>query len=431
MSQQLTPYNGGVQQVQTSVTTPQLQVLSPQSIKVRNLESRPTEWVPGGRPIYRRLPAVSETYQVDFFADGEIGYVYIPWGLPSEGSGSVSVSATSNNKELLISNGTLVWKYGNNPVNTTLLDMQELGVTSGRYLLAYQLVYDDQISIFQYSVENFSLIGQPLNLNSGSVDIPGWKNIEENAFLNNPDLYWSSYDSTFTSYPQPASAYLQWESPNPGAYTSVKLYQPAGFPAEYTAQATLEIMSEGTWQFAANAELGSENNQVTYTFNLSNPSFVRGWRVVWTSIFGSTVPKVYIQNVEVSGIVSLPSRPSGPETFASLVLYPENLVPDTVTGANGKELTAVYANLAFVEVNSVYEIITIEDARYIIHRNYTPVADWLTTFWDNNLTNLYDQVKTYQVSWMNPQVCLNQEYVALAQYGILPEGTLPLTNIIT
>ena len=67
MSQQLTPISGGVQVVQTTTAESRLLVLSPQYIDVKNLHSRPTEWVPGGRPIYRRLPAISETYQIDFF----------------------------------------------------------------------------------------------------------------------------------------------------------------------------------------------------------------------------------------------------------------------------------------------------------------------------------------------------------------------------
>ena len=68
MSQTLVPLNNGiVPQVQTTTTQPRIDLYSPQYVKVNNLESRPTEWNPIGRPIYRRLPAVSETYQIDFF----------------------------------------------------------------------------------------------------------------------------------------------------------------------------------------------------------------------------------------------------------------------------------------------------------------------------------------------------------------------------
>jgi hypothetical protein len=67
MSQQLIPIDGGVQEVVTSTSQSRLNVLSQQYVIAKHLESRPTEWVPFGRPIYRRLPATSETYQIDFF----------------------------------------------------------------------------------------------------------------------------------------------------------------------------------------------------------------------------------------------------------------------------------------------------------------------------------------------------------------------------
>ena len=81
MSQQLTSISGGITpEVQTTLRTSRINLLSPQYIEAKSLESRPTEWVPGGRPIYRRLPAVSETYQIDFFnivPESNVGPGYI------------------------------------------------------------------------------------------------------------------------------------------------------------------------------------------------------------------------------------------------------------------------------------------------------------------------------------------------------------------
>ena len=121
MSQQLTPVNGGIiPEVQTTTLESRLNVLSQQYITVNNLHSRPTEWVPAGRPIYRRLPAVSETYQIDFFNIvntpntaaatelQEIGYVYIPWGASINGSISSEVVEGGTPNSLLIKAGTIV-----------------------------------------------------------------------------------------------------------------------------------------------------------------------------------------------------------------------------------------------------------------------------------------------------------------------------------
>ena len=155
MSQQLTPVNGGVQEIQTTTTQDRLLVLSQQYISANSLESRPTEWVPGGRPIYRRLPAASETYQIDFFnivpaantavaaEVQDIGYTFIPWGQGLDSGNSMFVSASDSKQDLLIKGGTIVWKYGNTQVLPTIVNLEVLEVLSGQYDLAYQLLYDD------------------------------------------------------------------------------------------------------------------------------------------------------------------------------------------------------------------------------------------------------------------------------------------------
>jgi len=444
MSQQLIPISGGVQQVQTAVNTPTVNALSRQYVETNNLESTPTEWVPEGRPIYRRLPAISETYQIDFFnlvsppntavaaEIQDIGYVFVPWGVSIDGPTSSKVSATENSTTILVSSGNLVWKYGTNPVNAALFNLEQLDVVSGRYVLTYELSYDDSPQPNQYRVEDFSLRGQSLILDSSSDSIPGWKRRTEFAFSNQSGQYWSNYDRSFTAYAQPTSAFLSWEQTYPSAYTKVVLYQPAGTAVDFDAVATLSIFSGANSVVAATASPQVNTNGITYyEFNLSNPSFVNKWEVTWASASNSgTNPKISIQNVEVSGTVTLLKRPSGPSTFAALALYPENLVPETTLNADGVEISAVYCNLAIIDVDNAYRVINIEDVRYIIHRDYKPVANWLTNFWDDNLINLYEQVNNFPELWLNPNTCLKQEYASLAQYGILPEGTIPQSNII-
>jgi len=431
MSQLLTPVNGGVEVVQTALTQPELRVLSRQFKMVNNLESRPTQWVPQGRPIYRRLPAVSETYQVDFFADGEIGYVYTPWGQSTAGPYSLSVESTSNKKELSIQGGEIVWKYGSNPVYPALVDLEQLGVANGRYLVAYELIYDNRRSAMQYSVKDFALTGYPIGLYSSTSQIPGWKNREENAFLNTDDLYWSNFDNSFTAYPQPTSAFLSWSTPNPAALSQITLRQPSGVAIDFLSVARLEVLEQGQWFFVSESTVGADEQSSFYRFEISNPSFVSGWRVTWVNPYiPSQIPKVYIQGVNVTGIITLPRKMSGPQTYASLVMYPENQVPEVTVNSAGVEIPAVYCNLAYVEVNNVFEITSVEDARYIIHRDYKPVASWLTDFWDNNLVNLYEQVKFFPETWMSPETCLVQEYAGLSQYGVLTENEIPFITIL-
>ena len=200
MSQQLIPINGGVvQEVQTTTTQNSLQVLSQQYIQVKGLEERPTEWVPAGRPIYRRLPGVSETYQIDFFnvvsapntaAAAEvqdIGYVYVPFSGSIYGSESLEVKAALTKKALLIQAGEIVWKYGKMSVLPTIIDLEVLDILSGQYEVAYQLIYDDSPIPKLYAVEDFALNGIPLNITSSADSVVGWRYPAINAFLNTAD----------------------------------------------------------------------------------------------------------------------------------------------------------------------------------------------------------------------------------------------------
>ena len=132
MSQQLVSATGGVQTLVTAPNINRLNVLSEQFIKVNKLEKRPTEWVPDGRPIYKRLPSVSQTYQINFEEDNSQGYVYIPWGEGLYGPASLEVVSSDSKEDLIIKSGNLVWAYGTNPVPPTLINLNELEI--GRLL---------------------------------------------------------------------------------------------------------------------------------------------------------------------------------------------------------------------------------------------------------------------------------------------------------
>ena len=255
MSQQLIPINGGVvQEVQTSTTQNPLQVLSQQYIQVKGLEERPTEWVPAGRPIYRRLPGVSETYQIDFFnvvpapntaAAAEIqdiGYVYVPFEGSIYGSESLEVKAAPTKKALLIQAGEIVWKYGKMSVLPTIVDLEVLDILSGQYEVAYQLIYDDSPIPKLYAVEDFALNGIPLNISSSADSVVGWRYPAVNAFLNTSSNWWSNQDSYFPAFAQPTSSFLQWESELTMAYSKIVLRCPAN--TAYTGTATLNYVSE-------------------------------------------------------------------------------------------------------------------------------------------------------------------------------------------
>jgi len=396
--------------------------LSPQYIAVNNLYSRPTEWVPEGRPIYRRLPATSETYQINFFNVvtesnivgntfvkediEEVGYVFIPYGLSINGATSMEVVASDNDKNLLIKSGSIVWKYGKNDVLPTIVNLKVLDVLSGRYDIAYQLVYDDSPIPQLYEVSDFALTGLPLNITSSTDSVVGWRYSAVNAFLNTSENFWANEDSFFASYAQPTTSYLQWESELTQAYKNLTLRCPAG--TAYKGTATLSYVNGSTLTPVSTVSISSDTNGQFFEFTVEEPVLQTGWNVTFSSL------NVAVQSVTVSGAVTLLDSQASLSPRATLVMYPVGTLPATVTNNQGEKVPAAYCMLAEVDVDADFTVTRVQDTRLIIARDYVPVADWLTSPFDADLIDLYEQVLDYSSLWMAPPNCMKQEYANLS-----------------
>jgi hypothetical protein len=431
MSQQLTPINGGVvPEVQTTTAPSRLNVLSPQYTQVKGLESRPTEWVPQGRPIYRRLPGTAETYQVDFFnivnesnilgntfvkgGIEEVGYVYVPYGVSINGPYSAEVVASDTKKDLLIKSGAIVWERGKVEVLPTIVNLEVLDVLSGKYEIAYQLVYDDSPIPHLYEVSDFSLTGLPLNITSSVDAVIGWRYPAVNAFLNTSSNFWANEDTYFPSYAQPTTAYLQWESELTQAYKTVTLRCPSG--TAYTGTASLSYVSGSVLVPVSTVSVSSDTTGQFFEFQIDKPDLQVGWRVTFSS------NTVSVQSITVSGAVTLLESQAALSPRAALVMYPVGTLPPVVTNSQGKQIPAAYCTLAEVDVNSNFTLTDIRDTRSIIHRDFVPVADWLTAPFDEDLINLYEQVSEYTPLWMAPPSCMKQEYEKLSTDQVMVEA---------
>jgi len=432
MSQLLTPVNGGVvPEVQTTTASSRLNVLSTQYVEVNGLQSRPTEWVPGGRPIYRRLPATSETYQINFFnvvtesnvltsntrvqgGIDKVGYVYVPWGESINGPTSAEVVASDNLQCVLIKAGVLVWEYGKTVVLPTIINLQVLDVLSGQYEVAYQLVYDDAPIAKLYQVSDFVLTGQPLTITGSTDGVVGWRYPTVNAFLNGTTLFWQNQDTYFPQFAQPAESYIQWESELSNAYSKVVLRCPSG--TAYTGTASLFYVNENNQSINQTVPIQSDSQGQFFQFDIVSPSLQNGWKVEFSSL------DISIQAITVSGLLTLLEPQASPSPRATLVMYPTGTLPKTVTNMQGEQVPATYCVLAKIDVDSSWRLLDIEDERDIIHRDYTPVADWLTKPFDDDLINLHEQVLDYTPLWMSPTSCMRQEYATLSTDQIKVEA---------
>jgi len=403
MSQQLTPIDGGILEVQTSVSSTPIKVVSTPYIEVKGLNPRLTEWNPEGRPIYRRLPATGETYQIDFFniinppntavsAElQEVGYVYVPWGEGINGPSSSQVVEGDSPETILIKAGKLVWAHGTLPTLPTIINLEQLEVNSGAYDIAYELVYDDEPLQKLYSVENYSLSGLPMTVSGSTDGVVGWRYPAVNAFLSESRYAWKNEDTFFPSFSQPNESYIQWATQYGHSYAGITVTAPEG--VRFSGSASLNYIRNGVEVPVITQDITSESS---FTLSPPSPSFETEWKITFSSLSTS------VQEVTVTGIVTVLEPQASPSSRAILVMYPANLLPE-----------GVYATLAQVDVSSDFKVIEIRDKRDIIHRDYTPIADWLTYPFDEDLIDMYLQVSNYSSEWMSPPLAMAQEYQEL------------------
>ena len=305
MSQELTPVPnsmgvvGLTPTIVTATTQPRLKAYSDQYREVKKLSRQPTQWVPGGRPIYRRLPAASETYQVDFFADGSIGYVLIPPGNDQFRAGSLYVSESENLDALLIYDGVIVWEEGTTPVYKTIVDFREIGLESGRFLVCYQLLYDDAPEPLPFQVTDYSLAGLDFTVNDSASNVflstekpngNAWPYPGSNAFApSSSNLVWRNFLPQVNRVPQsnsgvepgvpseyqPLLCWLEWGSPFPWKLNEITLRSSL---TSKPPAATLYYKIGGEWTLIQTSEATSDSNGQYYKFR-TNTDPQTAWRV--------------------------------------------------------------------------------------------------------------------------------------------------------
>jgi len=404
---------------------------------IRKLFVSKTEWVVGGRPIYRRLPAVGEAYQVDFFADGGIGYTYIPLGNDQFGAGSMYVAVSEDLRSLLIYDGVIVWEEGTTFVLKAVINFEEIGLQSGRFLVAYQQIYNADPEPLPFEVTDFSLAGLDFDVNDSasavflSTEKPNpnaWPYPGEYAFLpEGAGLSWKNFLSPVNETPQstagvrpglpetynPILAYLTWSSPLPWKLDTIVLRTPLKFNLP---NASLYFKQNGEWTLIQTASVSSDATGFYWVFS-TNDIPQNEWKVEWPEY-----TKIKIESITVSGILYINTKPTTERTRAQLAIYPTNLIPEDVYLCR---LAIINVNDFEIQKNDRGELL-VEDIRNISNRDYEPVANWLTEFFDENLTNLQQEVKYYAPGYMAPPTLLIDAYLGLEKYDIKVSNETPL-----
>jgi hypothetical protein len=405
MSQIATPLDGGRKDIQISPNPIRGIFISSQYREAKRLNPVPTEWFEGGKPIYNRLPAVSERYRIDFGFDGNSAFVYLPVGQSIFGPNSLEVKPSNDNQVIVIKGGTVVWRHGEFKIDPTIIDVREVGFGNTRYLLAYQFFLDDAPYDGYYQVSDYNLRGYPMDVNSNTDSVIGWRFLPKYAFYGTSPFEWRNYDSVFSSYSEDAK--LTCSFPNAAALTKINLRCPKGTAVTGGATLSLAAAKTGPFEAVSSTTVQSDTEGQFFEFDLPEGNYATTWSVEWED------RKIAIRDVAVSGIISLERKPAESLSRISLVAYPQTTLPKTALDSLGNEVPAVYCKLAFVDIDDSFRVTRIVDLRESVNTDYRPISEWLTRPWDTNLISLHGQVEKYSELWMSPQNCLVQEYSSL------------------
>jgi hypothetical protein len=447
MSQELTPVpnSQGVvglsPQLTTTFSDTGPKYASRQYKEAKELRVQPTQWNPLGRPIYYRLPAASEQYQVEFFADGGKGYVLVPSGGDQFGPGSIYVGVNETLDVLLIENGAIVWEEGTTPVYRTVVDFREIGLEDGRYLVCYQLLYDDEPEPLPFLVSDYSLAGLDFSVqDSGSASFNNvgtdfqdpWPFPGSYAFLpNSRKLEWKNYVEVVNrqpqassgtkpgipSYDQPLLSYLEWSSPLPWKLDTIRIRTSL---VENVPPCTYYVgvgNPDDPWEIVQIQEAKKDSEGYYWEF-LTDMTPQTKWRMQWPDF-----SKVNAYGITVSGTLYVETRPTTARARSQLAIYPTNLVPKDES----------FCRLAIISVDNFKLTrkpngqLWNDDVREITTRDYQPIADWLTVFWDKQLIKLWEKIKGFSPIFMAPPTLLKDSYFDLEAFGLdVSSDTPPL-----
>ncbi len=437
MSQNLTPIensagtSGLTPQLTTSLNSQRVKVLSEQYKEAKGLSVQPTQWNPVGRPIYGRLPAASEQYQFNFFEEGGRGYVLIPRGNDLFGPGSMYVNQSENREVLLIEDGVIVWEEGSTPVLKTFVDFREVGVEDGRYLICYQLIYDDEPQPLPFQVEDYCLAGLDFSATDSASKsfqrsgdqadpwpFPGinlfasaeqgleWKNFID--LVNRSPGAQAGVKPGFPDYEQPLQSWVSWTSALPWKLDVIKVRTAL---TENLPSCSLFIASpdpDEEWELVQQS-LPLRDAEGFYWEFETDLVPQQKWKLDW-----GFANRVAASKLTVSGQLYIPSKPTVPVPRAQLAIYPTNLIPEDESLCR---LAIVSVDNFQIPVRPSGELFK-DDIREIVNRDYEPIANWLTQYWDDQLIKLWEEVRAFAPGYMAPPTLLKQSYASLEKFGV-------------
>jgi hypothetical protein len=359
-------------------------VADEQALNIRALLPQPTVWGrKNGRPIYDRLPALSEAYAKEYAGEVGRGMVFVDPQFGSlTGPGSLEVGAWEEDRRVLIVyDGVITWANGQIPTETLALNLETIidgGIQDGLYQAGYYLDAErpEKLRYEKYRVENTSLGGSatvydvtseapnhPLEKAIADFREGTWKPAEF-AFVGNYETG-TSITFDFTEDVVAEEFFV----------TARKNSEPTAFCALYRSNDAI------SWY------LEDSSSPTSNGWTLRN-SFVERTRYYRLFFWSGTAD---VLEVKYTGEALFPNqRPVGPVSTAELFLEPAY-----------DEIKRPHIVLALFNVSN-FRIVEIEDKRSTTAIKYEPVARWLTDFQDLSLRSFFTSIEEYSQRFMSP-----------------------------
>jgi len=357
-------------------------VYSPEALKVLNAEPVKTAWGwDHGRPIYNRLPMIGEAYQKSYELDQAA--VYLDPTVPiANGPGTLQVVRSERDWATLdIQGGVITWEHGELTVDRLRVNIRSLssgrGLQDGEYQIGYRLRKTDKDPGSGYALA-YTEEGSMADLQI-AYDSSGETTLHRKPYGISDSIDESWWPNDYYG----ADGYLV------GTHYTFDFLEPTYTQSFFFNGDLGKISASAAHYVSDNAIIWLKRSQIVpdgkgWSFDAQGPEYRYHRFFFWDG-------NVSINNVSYTGNGLLrDTRALFPDTEA--VPFIEDLF-DSIDGN--------YILLAvFTVKNGV--VFRVNDHRRVTYEKYQPVADWLTTFGDEQLRCRFDDVVNYNSLFMDP-----------------------------
>lgn len=385
-------------------------VYSPEALKALNATPQKTAWGwDDGRPIYNRLPMVSEAYQKSY--DKDQASVYLDPTVPiAVGPGTLEAHKNQRNwSELVVEGGTISWEYGElevemERIRIDLLNMDR-GLVDGEYQVGYRLTHVKQRANQKHAGYE---LADGVNVSLAKIqlayDASGdtAEHREPYAISDlNETSWWPNYYYGAEGYKQGTHYTLDFRESTYSHSFSIKGDQGKSTSnlAYYLSDDAIiwykqeQVLAENdTWEVDAQ-DVGRyrrfhfwDGTASINNFSYTGQGYFRDNRV----LIGDSEAELFIEN-----------------------MY------DAIEG--NYLLLAAFT----VKNRTIHEV---RDLRRVTYERYQPVADWVTAFHDEQLRCHFDDVVEYSKLWMNPTTADRQIYYEMDDTNCWGLGEVSVGN---